>query len=617
MTQVSRDNALPSLVASAVRGPGGLQADIADEIADHLACHVDEHAGDDPAAAEAEAVRAFGDANQIARELRAVHMGEWIMFQRLMVVALVVIVVGMALSAYFSWSATRSLTAQLAQTSSETQRQFAEVSKLLASMTKLQQAAAPPKLKIYCHMGTPEQPAPDYKLTVMSIDPKGGRGQLFCNTYRTNAAGWVETGPLSPGRFELSGMWLVAQSPGVPGAKWTRLVQLRGDNATEEIRVRVGSGLRHTIRVVVPPEVTWNPKGMSSVGLRFDRSEGPQIAKIYQETWCSWIQQIRLTGDTMDGLSPGPATATLLLPYGGAESQDSRFHYLTASSVSAGKVEIPEDGGTITVTLPKPDGNQVTGLLYDGSKDKPVAGARIDVLYPSRWARGPRPPFNPSAVHAMESLLTDAKGRFGAMQDGRRSTIVLRWRAADGAPATLIREVTSGNDRSPHVEIDVAKLRTARIVVTGMDKLHAEGYELAEPIEIRWQRQSRRNEMPRSLSAHGVLHLRANWKQKENALTTLMFAEDYRLHVQVHFIEPITFQRTSRRARKPYGLTLGLGSKQQQEVRIALEEVVKGSPGSVARGKVVTPPESTPPRAGRGSTRTTAKKTSSTRPSSH
>ncbi|NLE56785.1 MAG: hypothetical protein GX616_00380, partial [Planctomycetes bacterium] len=70
MSPNASENGLPSRIAAMVRGPQSLREDIADEIADHLACHEEDEPAADPAAAHAAAVRAFGNAEQVARELR-------------------------------------------------------------------------------------------------------------------------------------------------------------------------------------------------------------------------------------------------------------------------------------------------------------------------------------------------------------------------------------------------------------------------------------------------------------------------------------------------------------------------------------------------------------------
>jgi len=83
----SSNNSLSFQIASAVRGSAALRDDIADEINDHLTCKVDEQSCTDRSEAETKAIKSFGDPKEVARELRHIHLGDRIMFQKIMVVA--------------------------------------------------------------------------------------------------------------------------------------------------------------------------------------------------------------------------------------------------------------------------------------------------------------------------------------------------------------------------------------------------------------------------------------------------------------------------------------------------------------------------------------------------
>jgi hypothetical protein len=435
MTRAWHDSPLPLQVASAVRGPVALRDDIADEIADHLASRVEEQDRQDPAAAQAEAVRAFGNPEQIARELRAVHLGDWIMFQKLMVVALIVIVAGMAASSYFSYTATRAMSTQMADVTRETGRQFNEVAKQLAALSNVQLANQPPRIKVYCYTVGPEQPARDYALLVESMDMADPQyqpkiGGTFANSYRTDSAGWIDTGPLPLGVYRLSGNVLCPGSePNVPDGKLTHVVRVPQNGITAEVRFCVGTRARHGVRLVLPPEITWDLEAMKAVDISFKHSVGPRVLRNDTETWESGTYSVDLAKPVLVvGLMPGIAKPTLTLPAslvgkGTSSSSMSSHAYLK-------EVQIPTEPQPIALQPAYVNTSHVSGLVYDSSRDKPVVRARITVLH--RLGKGV-----PEKIESREFLRTDASGRFGSFFCSPVPSIEFEWKAADGTQAIL------------------------------------------------------------------------------------------------------------------------------------------------------------------------------------
>ena len=110
MSSVPQREPVVDRIVDLIRGPAGLREDIADELADHLASHAAESGIRDSQVAMGEAVQAFGDPKQVARELRAVHLGAQIMFQKVMIVVLLVVVCVMGAVTYFTLSTTREIT---------------------------------------------------------------------------------------------------------------------------------------------------------------------------------------------------------------------------------------------------------------------------------------------------------------------------------------------------------------------------------------------------------------------------------------------------------------------------------------------------------------------------
>jgi len=497
MTRAWHDSSLPSQVSAAVRGSASLQDDIADEIADHLACRAEASGGDDPTASQAEAVRAFGDPDQIARELRAVHLGDLIMFQRVMVAAVVVIVIGMACSAYFSWSATQTMSTQMIKATRESSRQITELARQLTALNAQQIATRPPHLRIYCYTGPPDQPAAGYPLTVESVDPgvsaskASSLGRSFRNTYQTDPNGWIDSGPLSLGVYKLSGKVPATdtESPGATG-QWTRVIRLQQQGVTKEVRLCVRPGHRHEVRLAVPPEVTWHPDMMKVVGIRFMGTSGPSILRLDAETWTGRLQRLDLSaGSTFSCLWPGEAKPYLVFANPKRGEGEDPFAGRMASLAT---VEVPAGDGPITLKAPGGDGPSIKGKVYDGSEDNPVAGVRVDVLHRgTRRSRG-----SPSVYEGgtgRESLRTDAKGRFCSL-GCVSGPIALEFHLtdADGKPTVLSipTEMSPRYHADVSYDIDVSKLSTVRISLPTPKEFLAHGVSVEAKVESRWEASS-------------------------------------------------------------------------------------------------------------------------------
>ncbi len=475
MTRVWHDSALPSRVSEIVRGPASLRQDIADEIADHLACHTEESAQSDPVAARQEAVAAFGDVETIGRELRTVHWGDWIMFQKVMVAALVLIVAGMATSTYFSYSATRTMSQQMADVTRETSRQFAEVSKHLATLSDHQLAGRPPRVKVFCYTVAPQTPVADYELTIDSLDYVGNRevdtGKTFSNTYRSDAGGWLDSGPLPLGIYQLRGrVTAPGDGPNTIQGSWTEVVRLQQNGVTWEVRRCVGSNTSYDIRIDPATLPTWDLEKMKTVEVSFSQNLPPRIHQIMTRTWSSARFAIDLRqGAKVVGLLPGEANA--LVGYGGVGR-----NYISCVSRPAETCHISEVGGALVLSMgtSRSDSNTLVGRVYQGSKDRPVVGARLELLHgystsDGRSMAGSVLRCDPESL-VREFLRTDASGQFRTAAWGHED-ILLHWKTPDGTPAVLRLPVHVGKSgQNYEMDFDVTKLCTVRLVCTGIDK---------------------------------------------------------------------------------------------------------------------------------------------------
>jgi len=180
------------------------------------------------------------------------------MFQRITIAALVVIVAGMAATAYFSWSAARGTT-----------EQFAEMNERLASLVELQRSAQPAgeepppmaRLKIFCGLSPSDEPADGQRVWVRTPPPDrrpAPPGEPFVKTYLADAAGWITTEPLKRAEYELSGvLWSIDDRTRTNVGQWRREVALRDeDGDVKELRLTVGSRCVHDLRIDVPAELS-------------------------------------------------------------------------------------------------------------------------------------------------------------------------------------------------------------------------------------------------------------------------------------------------------------------------------------------------------------------------
>lgn len=110
----SGDSFIPGL-PNCEGAPPHLPTDIADELADHLACRAEELAagGVAPSDAVARARRDFGDVNAVNRELIWINEGDRIMSQRLIVAAMAALMIGMVGLGYLQYRSAATTNAAL------------------------------------------------------------------------------------------------------------------------------------------------------------------------------------------------------------------------------------------------------------------------------------------------------------------------------------------------------------------------------------------------------------------------------------------------------------------------------------------------------------------------
>jgi hypothetical protein len=183
MTQGGWRNELAERLAAMVRGPERLREDIADEIADHLASHAEENEQADIEQPWVEAERAFGDPKQVARDLRRVHLGDLIMFQRILAICMIVVAAATAVTAYFSWSsmtamsermegtteAMATVTEQMHEMSRETADKLGSIDEHLGSITRDDGTAATPSIKLFLYEGSQDKPSVNHHVGLNSL----------------------------------------------------------------------------------------------------------------------------------------------------------------------------------------------------------------------------------------------------------------------------------------------------------------------------------------------------------------------------------------------------------------------------------------------------------------
>lgn len=554
MSPYAGENGLPSRIAAMVRGPQSLREDIADEIADHLACHEEDEPAADPAAAHAAAVRAFGNAEQIARELRAIHLGDLIMFQKITIAALVVIVAGMAATAYFSYQSSRQTAAQFAQTAEK----FDEMNQQLTELVELQRSAlpkelAPPpaptpppaqksteshvRLRLRCGIAPNDEPAASWTVRVRLNAPP-----FNSQTYTTDADGWVTTNPLP--RIQ-PGYLVTCSEPGPEAADddgragYRHRVHLDA-NATDsqEHRITVASRADREVSMRWPDGISWDRSKMSEARIRFIGDGGSG----YQ----SRVQTIDLfKPNRVSGLLPGKAQVWLGLrgifedkpdPTGNAgflkpEEVDNAWYRIA-------EIAIPESDATIEIPMNLEPAEAITGILYDGTRDKSVSDTDFQLMCRVSSTNRSVPTYSSSAggstgpIH-QQYLRTDAQGRFttwvirslpespatpgrpvrpsearsfdvntvsrigvpcAAPGDGKTETV---W-----FPATPPVKVFALADGSGFIEIDVSQVGTARVSLSDVEGLSIAGRSANEPLKLR----------PLPYEGRGLRHV-VEWQQ--------------------------------------------------------------------------------------------------------
>ncbi|MBN1345330.1 MAG: hypothetical protein JXQ73_21740 [Phycisphaerae bacterium] len=534
MTRASHHNSLAAQIASAVRGPTALREDIADEIADHLASHAEDNPHNDATTAEADALRAFGDADQIARELRRVHLGDWIMFQKVMIAALVVIVIGMAASSYFSmsnshamWSAMQATSSQLAETNRQTSAQLAELSKRFALLSDMQQMNRPPTMRIFCYTLPGEKPSPDYELKVESLGAgKEKQGELFGNTYVTDAQGRIDTGPLPLAIYMLSGQ-AARSDPNAVTGEWSQVVRLQQSGADKEVRLCVGCDVTYQFRVKPPEDVTWDLKAMDPIAVYLGGKAGPVVLGKSQRSWRAREKVVlSLTSATpVRGLLPGTSQGALYFHYQPAPTTGTDLDF--ASTGASATIDVPDKDTNVIVPLVAGK-SRLTGQVYDGSPDKPVADVGIDVVNAREWCFPERLDLSKVGDVFIEKLRTDAKGRFGALLADSGSTIQLHWKTCDGKTASLMEQVTHLSPTEASCPIDVAKLSTVCFTFTGMERLREQGMVMPLPPVVSWERRTPPLKPTESLWRFGNSGMVLTETAEDQAVATaLLFEGEY------------------------------------------------------------------------------------------
>lgn len=520
-----------------VRGPARLREDIADEIADHLASRIEEetaHAGGHPDAAriEAEAIRAFGDPQQIARELRNIHMGDWIMFQKIMVAALVVIVIGMAVTAYFSWSAAREqarqlegmnnqLTAlvELQQTAPQraldaaAQREAAAKAEEEKKLQEAMRKAAVPQTKIYFYLGDKSKPAANYPVKLLTLVSN----QVYNDRFdRTDEKGFIS---LPSGIHRITGEVLPPDRVVYAGEPtWSRVVEIKHEMPDVSLEVNVSPRTVYQIELDLSA-VTWNREMPRRVEVYCRGREG----RVYntpgqsfaEREWTSPKHALTwpAPGKTAEitGLYPGEAYASVWF-YPNPDDivwrpevtpeQKQEFSSKPVLFVDQ-PLKVSEAGGTISLKLRPEPKNKLFGVIHEGSREKPVVGVPVRHAFslsppdpPRRTTDRPAHAGQVARSVATEYLTTSASGEFVLLGTSNyvwgtlgKLAITFPWHTADGRevpftwPLSLLPSYPLTDDGTFY-EMDMSKVGTARLVFEGVQELVNEGHWLAGPVII-------------------------------------------------------------------------------------------------------------------------------------
>ena len=460
-----------------IRGPEHLREDIADEIADHLASHLEDelsHRRDvDATIAEADAVRAFGDPDAVARELRTIHMGDWIMFQRIMVASLVVIVMGIAATAYFSWSAARQQSEQFAQMNErlgslvELQKQVVEGPRPLAVKPEPAPAAAPPAapapkpvdsepskpkdlpLRIYCFAGSPEKAVAGYKVRAQMAGSSASWDLI------TNKEGWTGLTP-HDGLVSINGSLLSSQGERIGEVTWWRNVKLEAGQKPIELRVNVSPQDLYDIQFDLS-EVRWNRSIARRLRVTFEQQAGEELSATIapmprgrgQTPPAFWERGYKSRSyevsskdgpeNRISGLLPGPVVANVSLLAGPndvfqIQPETDPGARETPKDVLLGswhvETSVPEQPGPVNIKLAPPAESKIAAVLFAGSRDHPVAHKPLGLIYPVSTPQrpamprrrggppSPAPLSNWSQYAVAEYLTTNDRGEFTALTAG-------------------------------------------------------------------------------------------------------------------------------------------------------------------------------------------------------
>lgn len=556
------------------------------------------------------------------------------MFQRVMIAALVVIVLGMAASTYFSWQASR-----------DTAQQFTEMNKQLGSLVQMQEAdraakepAPRPRTpsnvnthKILCVLDEAGTPAANYVVEVVQRGP-ARRGQApFRETYTTNAEGWITTGPIPQQTYHVSGKQNPIDAPGDPRpGTWGYRIPSGKPETTVETRIVIRSQLQHQVRLNLPAQLSWTEEQKEGLKIRFERRENSKEAHI-PSSYTSRIYDITLgTTNTIEGLFPGPATAYLMLPGVQFVNAKDRENPIGAWYGIADVDVTNETGRLIDIAIKIEPEPAVTGIVYNGSREIPLANTQFEWITTLGYD-------HPGFVIRCERLRTDDQGRFQAFSaipswvtnsfeesdsrvggttrrgySGSKSildiaaagnpvAIAMPWHTVDGKPITFTWPVRSEPvktyrlvDAGRFFEIDLSTLATVRVVVAGQDDLRSQGHTIRDLLEFRWQ-------FSRT-GSNRMNHYTWNRKldtAKENRFDVLLFPGDYYFDVSMPLTEydknvPDFEQRGT--YTRHYDIKLNPGELKEFQVPVAdLEKWKRQNPDFEWHKRTGPPPVTTQP----------------------
>lgn len=548
MSSIPQREPLAEQIAALVKGSVALREDIADELSDHLACHAEQSGIKDSRVAFCEAAKAFGDPKEIARELRSIHMGGLIMFQRITIAVLAVLVIGLGCVAYLSWTSARRTDDQLAglknQLTALQSRQNQPIP--LASQSVEDR---PPRIRVYCFGTPPARPVAGQQIDISRLDPKDKerqsldrRGQFGSEEglrLKTGEDGRADTGPLPFGDYRM----MVRSSAG----GWTGLVRLWRYGQVEERSFNVQPKYHHSVRLDPASGVTWDTERMK-VGLVFDEAS----VDWGQPSWWSNRLECGPLACEVKGLIPQmvvtPRAVLRGSSYSTRSSRDKSPQTQTNEyDFDLMPVRVPDDGQTIELTVPAygqtidpriplSTYRPVRGIVYDGSPDRPVANLLLEAYY-VQASMG----VGPISAQCIEYLRTDAQGRFGALSD-RINVIKMDYKTADGKPAHLIwpRDLvlpatTQPGDQQPRMILDVSKLATVRVIITDWDRLAKDGLSVDYTPELQWDtyRDPRMPETPQRTSRQSWAWPTDAQGKLATSCDALVFAGSHDFHVQL------------------------------------------------------------------------------------